>query len=64
MNKDEHTKPQAVVLKVTTGLKAGRLAGNHNRRAAQGSTSVAAVLKVTTGLKAGRIAANHNRRML
>jgi hypothetical protein len=37
-------------LKVTTGLKAGRLASNHTR-----------LLKVTTGLKAGRLASNHSR---
>jgi hypothetical protein len=32
VKKDEHTKPQSAVLKVTAGLKAGRSAGNHNRR--------------------------------
>ena len=39
-------------LKVTTGLKAGKLASNHSRQ-----------LKVSTGLKGGKISANHNRRL-
>lgn len=38
-------------LKVTTGLKGGRLAGNHSIRA----------LKVKTGLKSGRLSSNHSR---
>jgi hypothetical protein len=37
-------------LKVTTGLKAGKLSSNGSRQ-----------LKVTTGLKGGRLAANHSR---
>jgi hypothetical protein len=41
------------LLKVTTGLKAGRLASNHSR-----------LLKVTTGLKAGRLASNHSRALV
>ncbi len=37
-------------LKVTSGLKAGKVAMNGNRQ-----------LKVATGVKAGRLAANHSR---
>ena len=41
-------------LKVSTALKAGRIAANHNRTVLVG-------LKVKTALKAGRLSANHNR---
>ncbi|HEX4403630.1 MAG TPA: hypothetical protein VH560_02300 [Polyangia bacterium] len=40
-------------LKITSGLKAGRITQNHNR-----------ALKVTTGLKGGRITQNHSRLLL
>jgi hypothetical protein len=64
MKKNERTNPHAVVLKVTTGLRAGRLSANHNRRATKGSAARTVVLKVTTGLRAGRLAGNHNRRVI
>jgi hypothetical protein len=44
-------RPDARPLRAKSGLRAGRLAANHN-------------LRVKTGLKAGRLAANHNLRVL
>ncbi len=40
-------------MKVTTKVKAGRLALNHNESAARG-------MRVSTKVKAGRLAGNHN----
>jgi hypothetical protein len=45
-----------MVLKIKTGLKAGRSGQNHTRRLV--------ALAVKTGLKAGRLGANHNRRVI
>jgi hypothetical protein len=43
-----------VAMKVRSGVKGGRLATNHTRRA----------LKVRSGLKGGRLSGNHSRRLV
>lgn len=40
------------IIKVKTGVNAGRLAGNHNQSKVK--------VKVKTGVNAGRLAGNHN----
>jgi len=47
------TKKPIPGVKVKTGLKGGRLSGNHNTPG----------LRVKSGLKAGRIAMNHSARL-